>query len=162
VRGLRLALVAPRTRRVDLARGGALAGPPAGKGAGRSAIAVSCAGLSSPVTSAPFRLVTDDALDQMSTCNHASVLRNATNLSPRILSGKGSNPAMIVRGLQNRQPISPQRFAHRRVGADAANKLVIFAREYDGPRYRLVSTEECRCQARRASSVVVDGVLSDR
>ena len=38
----------------------------------------------------PFRPVTDDALDQMSTCNHASVLRNATNLSPRISSGKGS------------------------------------------------------------------------
>jgi hypothetical protein len=116
VRGLRLALVARRTRRVDLARGGggacAPAGPRAGEGAGRSAIAVSCARLSSPVASAPFRLVTDDALDQMSACNHASVLRNATSLSPRISSGKGSksrdgSPEVCKTGNQYRRSALP-------------------------------------------------------
>jgi hypothetical protein len=40
-----------------------------------------------------------------------------------------------VRGLQYGQPISPQRFAHRGVGVDAANQRVIFAREHDEPRY---------------------------
>src|SRR5580693_322394 len=48
---------------------------------------------------------------------------------------KGRNPAMVVRGLQNGQPISSRRLAHRRVGADAANKLVIFACEHDEPCY---------------------------
>jgi hypothetical protein len=63
--------------------------------------------------------------------------------------------------LQYGQPISPQRFAHRRVGSDAANQLVVFAREHDGPRFRLASIKDSQCQARRGSAGVVDGALSD-